>query len=197
MQTRDAITTSDAPHPCWSIISGHRLLWLPRRPRAAAGARLWRCGLDPTDLAPVMNTPATAKTQTGYCTSQAIRNASGVKPPSAVKTPPIAASTSNVARNPPRFTMLYATPRLASGFDVRAMSLPTTEPGPPAERTTTRRMKSHDGTGPECASTAVQVSTLAAMTVSGSQDRRLGNLVVSTPMLEGRGPGTPRARSRF
>ena len=61
--------------------------------------------------------------------------------------------------------MLCATPRLALGLAVRAMSKPTTEPGPPAASTTHQ----HDeqpaaARGRAGASTAVQTTTLAAMT---------------------------------
>ena len=73
------------------------------------------------------STPITAASHTGYCTSQATRNASGVKPPIAVMTVPITASTNNVAEKPPMFTMLCATPRLRRGLEVRApqIVLPT------------------------------------------------------------------------
>jgi DNA-binding LacI/PurR family transcriptional regulator len=117
-------------------------------------------------------TPITANAHTGYCTSQAIRNASGVKPPNAVISAPMAASTRSVARNPPRLTMLCATARFALGFDVRAMSNPTTEPGPPADSTST--MSSQIGAGPGSRRIAVQTATSAASTPSSSHERRIG-----------------------
>jgi hypothetical protein len=130
----------------------------------------------------VTSTPATASAHTGYCTSQATRKASGVNPPSAVRIAPIAASDSRVARNPPRLTMLWATARLACGLVVRAMSMPTTEPGPPVASTRTSTTSSQNGAGPGVASTAVQVIAWAAVTSSSSQERRSGWRIVSTPI---------------
>jgi hypothetical protein len=127
------------------------------------------------------SSPTTAKTHTGYCTSQATRKAPGVNPPIAVSTAPISVRTTTLAENPPRLTMLCATPRLDPGFEVRAMSMPTTEPGPPAARTTTSSTSSQRGAGPDWASTAVQIPTLAAITASSNQDRRIGWRTVSTP----------------
>ena len=59
------------------------------------------------------------------------------------------ASTSRVARKPAGLTMLCATPRLVLGFEVRAMSKPTTEPGPSAASTTTKTTSSQRGAGPD------------------------------------------------
>ena len=70
--------------------------------------------------------------------------------------------------------MLCATPRLALGLEVRAMSNPTTEPGPSAASTTTSTTSSHSGAGPDRPSTAVQTVTFAAMMPSSSHDRRSG-----------------------
>ena len=114
-------------------------------PRAASIRRAFRR---------VTTIPTTANSQTGYWTSQATRNASGVKPPSASRTAPIVARTSRLARNPPRLTMLWARPRFGVGLDVRAMSKPTTEPGPPAASTITSTTSSQRGAVPGRASTA-------------------------------------------
>src|SRR4051794_32014074 len=141
-------------------------------PRAASSRRAFRR---------VTTMPTTANSQTGYCTSQAMRNASAVKPPRALMTAPIAARTTRLARNPPRFTMLWASPRVGPGVDVRAMSKPTTEPGPPAESTTTSTTSSQRGAGPGSASTAVHTTKSAAMTPSTSQERRSGWRMVSSP----------------
>ena len=78
-------------------------------------------------------------------------------------------------------TMLWATPRLALGLWVRAMSMPTTEPGPAAASTTIRSTSSQRGAGPGCASTAVQTATSAAITASTTHERRSGWRMVKHP----------------
>ena len=72
------------------------------------------------------------------------------------------------------FTMLCATPRFVLGLDVRAMSKPTTDPGPSADSTTTRTTNSHIGAGPDNDSTTVQIVTFAAMMPSNNHERRIG-----------------------
>ena len=81
--------------------------------------------------------PTTATAQTRYWTHQASRNESNEYPPRAWITRPIASITSRAARKPPTFTAPCAVPRVAPGLNVRAMSKPTTEPGPPDEITVT------------------------------------------------------------
>ncbi len=86
----------------------------------------------------------------------------------------MACNTTREARKPPLLTMLCATPRAVVGLGVRAMSSPTTDPGPLGASTTTSRTRSHSGAGGGHASTTAQVPALAAITASTSQDRRRG-----------------------
>ena len=71
-------------------------------------------------------------------------------------------------------TMLCATPRFERGLEVRAMSNPITEPGPPADSTTMSSTSSQRGAGPGSIRTAVQVSASATTNPSSSRDRRIG-----------------------
>jgi hypothetical protein len=115
-----------------------------------------------------------ANPQTGYMTSQAIRNPSGVNPPATVMTPPNAARTNSVERKPPRFAIACATPMFRGGFDVRAMSRPMTEPGPPTARESTRTTSIHTGAVPGAAKTSVHTVLVVHETPRMTHDRYMG-----------------------